>query len=78
MATNSEGYATKIILLCGPLRIVFFKGLIEFRLETFSEDLMFVWLLTEWPKEKQSNLCVQPLVCLQPVTSNHLSKKAKT
>lgn len=77
MATNSEGYATKIILLCGPLRIIFFKGIKKFRLETFSEDLMFGWLLNEWPKEMQSNLCVQPLVCLQPVTSNHLSKKAE-
>lgn len=27
VATNSEGYATKIILLSGPLRIIFFKGI---------------------------------------------------
>ena len=77
MATVSEGYATKIILLCGPLRINFFKGIIYFCLETFSEDLMVGWLLNEWLKEMQSNLRVQPLVCLQPVTSNYLSKKAK-
>ena len=57
MATNSEGYATKIILLCGPLRIVFFKGI-----NRISPGNIFwrphVCLVIEWMAERDA---VKPL-----------------
>lgn len=57
MATNSEGYATKIILLCGPLRIIFFTGI-----NIISPGNIFwrphVWLVIEWMAKRDA---VKPL-----------------